>query len=411
MSTDYTQLIKSFLKLNTPLILMPINNNHCCTNGNMHIMNKYKSDIDIESVNTVHGQFILIYNKDIDSKDKTNKLDKINGFKSKHVFDGAIKGCSAHINKALMSQLLEDDDDIVLIEKDNIMSSTFLSKEPPEFAINAVLWNQTITNTAPTSTDDFSNIHVYILDTGIMPNHTEFIPGQVSLDYNAILKNNKAEDDNGHGTGVASMIGGKTVGVASKTILHSIKVLDSTGSGYTSDIIAGLNWIMTNKKTPCVINMSLGGAFSSSLNTAVQNCIINNIQVICAAGNSGIDAGTSSPASAIGAITVSSYDQNKTRPTWSNFGSVVTSFGPGVSVKAAWDDSTISYYSVNGTSFSSPIIAGIIVRFLKANPNATPAQIMYFISRSNIPNEIINPGSSSTPNQRLIWNPTKINPC
>ena len=105
-------------------------------------------------------------------------------------------------------------------------------------------------------------------------------------------------------------------------------------------------WIIKNKKTPAVINMSLGGSYSASLSAAVQNCIINNITVVCASGNSGVDAGTSSPANTVGAIAVSAYDENKTRPTWSNYGAVVSSFAPGVSVRAAWGDYYNSYFFV-----------------------------------------------------------------
>jgi subtilisin family serine protease len=272
------------------------------------------------------------------------------------------------------------------------------------------LWHQTITNTTLSSSDDFSSIHCYVLDSGILPNHLEFNTGQVMLSYNPMTKNNQASDDNGHGTGVASIIAGKTVGTANKVKLYSIKVLDATGSGYTSDIISGLNWVLNNKKTPCVINMSIGGNFSSSLNTAVQNCINSGIQVVCASGNSGVDAANISPANVPAAITVSAYDQNKNKPSWSNFGSVIDTFAPGSSLRAGWGDAANSYFLVSGTSFAAPIITGIICRYLKTNPNAKPSDIVGFLYRSNLSNEIINPGTN-TSNLRLVWNPTKITPC
>lgn len=406
------ELISRILDLHIPIVIMPVN----CENeeGETPVEEQM---LDHPGSHT-NERYIIAYNNNIDPNDKTDKLNKISGFKSKHKMSKAIHGCTATINKELIPQLM-DDPDILYIEKDAVMYEQCYSKEAIQENENSAknvqqyqaLWHQTITNTQMTTTDDFSTVHCYVLDTGILNTHTEFNTGQVILAYNAMTKNTAAKDDTGHGTGVASIIGGKSVGIANKTKLYSIKVLDATGSGYTSDIISGLNWVINNKKTPCVINMSLGGTYSSSLNLAVQNCINNGIQVICASGNEGVDASNLSPASVTGAITVSAYDQNKTRPSWSNFGSVIDTFAPGSSLKVAWGDFATSYFLVSGTSFAAPIITGIVCRYLKANPTAKPADIIAFLFRSNLANEIINPGSTNTPNLRLVWNPTKINPC
>jgi subtilisin family serine protease len=368
-----------------------------------------------EKVAQSHDKYIITFKHNIDADTKISELEKTLGFKSKHTFKHSLHGCSATIDKSLMNQLL-DDPDINYIEKDSVMKTTILEKLPlsdtQQLKALVPQWNQTITNTAPIDTDNFSTVHCYVVDTGILPSHTEFIQGQVYTDYNAITQSSKAQDDNGHGTAVASLIGGKTVGSAVKTLLHSIKVLDSTGSGYVSDIISGLNWIIQHKSATSrsVINMSLGGSTSVSLNTAIQNCLINNLTVVCASGNSGIDASTVSPANTVGIIAVSAYDSTKTKPSWSNFGPVVSTFAPGDSVKAAWGDSTTSYFLVSGTSFSSPIVSAMIVRYLKAMPSATQSQIVTFLNKCNIQNEIINPGAN-TPNIRMVWNATFINPC
>jgi len=270
----------------------------------------------------------------------------------------------------------------------------------------APLWHQTITNTEPTPIDNFSTVHCYVMDTGIMANHVEFSSNQVFMAYNAISKSINAQDDNGHGTCVASLIGGSSVGISNKVILHSVKVLDSSGSGYVSDIIAGLNWIMQYKKPNSIINMSFGGNYSKSLDYAIKQCILANIPIVCSSGNSGIDASNLSPANSSSVYTVSAYDSNKTKPSWSNFGPVVTTFAPGDSLKSAWNDSTSSYYLVGGTSFACPIVVGIIARFLKIVPNATLLQITDFLNKSEINNEIINIGSINTPNKRIVFNQT-----
>ena len=136
--------------------------------------------------------------------------------------------------------------------------------------------------------------------------------------------------------------------------------------------------------------------------------VSKNITIVCAAGNSGIDASNSSPASSMGVYAISAYDSNKTKPSWANFGPVITSFAPGDSIKAAWNSNSSSYYLVSGTSFSSPITVGIIVRFLNSIPNATLAQINTFLSKSEILNEIINIGDANTPNQRIVFNQAMV---
>ena len=369
---------------------------------------KYKSNkknIKLKAQFPVFERYIISFNNldDDQTKNKMNDLKKMNGFKLKHSLMHTIKGCTATIDKQLAIELLMDPD-IQYIEKDSIYSDLLYDKQDIVNMTAAPLWHQTITNTAPTPTDNFSTVHCYVMDTGIMANHAEFSSNQVFMSYNAISKSINAQDDNGHGTCVASLIGGNSVGISNKVILHSVKVLDSSGSGYVSDIIAGLNWIRRYKKPNAIVNMSFGGVYSKSLDYAIKQCILANIPIVCSSGNSGIDASNSSPANSSSVYTVSAYDSNKTKPLWSNFGPVVTTFAPGDSVKAAWNDSTASYYLVGGTSFACPIVSGIIARFLTVVPNATLLQITDFLNKSEINNEIINIGSSNTPNKRIVFN-------
>lgn len=383
-----------------------------------HYLNRYDDLYLYEKKKAMHNvlkgsknNFIITFKNTTDTDAKIDDLNKKAGFKHKHKLLKALNGCTATVDNSLLSELFNDPD-IQYIEKDSVVTDALYEKVEYKLSASSVLWNQTITNTVPVLTDNFSSVHCYILDTGIMPSHSEFVPGQVIIDYNTITQNKNATDDNGHGTGVASIVGGRTVGSAIKTTLHSIKVLDSTGSGYTSNIIAGIDWVLSNKNNAnkVIINLSLGGSNSTSLNNAIQNAIIKNCVVICAAGNDGIDATTISPANASGAITVSAYDSSKTKPSWSNFGPVISTFAPGSSVKAAWNDTVNTYYSVSGTSFSCPLTAGIIARYLKVVPNPTQMQIVSFINKSNILNEIINPGTN-TPNTRIVWNSGNTNPC
>lgn len=408
-------LIKKVLDLNIPVVL---------------VKGEIENDVNEKSINipgkepgeTSHERYIIVYKDDIDTDEKTMTLDKISGFKSRHRYEKTFRGCSVTMNKGLLRQMMEDPD-ILFLERDDLLYEQCVSKERIDLeeytrGINNTTdkavpnWHQTITNTEILDGDNFSQLNCYILDTGILQNHTEFTTGQVILSYNAIDKTNRAGDNNGHGTAVASLVGGKTVGCAKGVKLYSVKVLNSTGSGYVSDIISGLNWVLINHKKPAVINMSLGGSFSSTLNTAVQNCLNNGIQVICAAGNEGIDASNTSPANVTGALTITAYDTFKTKPQWGNWGSPIDTFAPGVSIPSAWGDDPFSYYLVNGTSFSTPIISGIICRMLKANPQLTPKEIREALSRMNKSGEITNIANlTTTPNLRAVWDINRITPC
>ena len=383
----------------------------CCASEPKKKLSSKKYKKIFKSSNMQKAQFpalekyIIVFNNlnDTEVFNKIAELKKKNGFKVKHTLLHTVKGCTVTMDKSMAEELLNDPN-IQYIEKDSLYSDMMILKASMDTVSQTALWHQTITNTTPTILDNFSSVNCYIIDTGIMASHSEFYPNQVFMAYNCINKSINAQDDNGHGTCVASLVGGKTVGSASRTILHAVKALDSSGSGYVSDIIAGINWIMQNKKPNCIINMSFGGMYSKTLDTVIQQCILANVPIVCSAGNSGVDASIFSPANSSGVYTIGAYDKNKNKPNWSNFGPVLTTFSPGDVIKAAWADSPSSYYLVSGTSFSAPITTGIISRYLSVRQNAPLLQITTFLNKSEVLNEIINPGSINTPNKRIVFN-------
>ncbi|MFI7914040.1 S8 family peptidase, partial [Acinetobacter baumannii] len=127
-----------------------------------------------------------------------------------------------------------------------------------------------------------------------------------------------------------------TYGVAKNVNLVPIRILGCDGSGASSNVIAGLDWILKNGKKPAVVNMSLGGATSSSLDSAVENLYNNGYVMVVAAGNSNTDACTSSPARVSKAITVAATDNTDTRASYSNYGSCVDIFAPGSQINSSW---------------------------------------------------------------------------
>ncbi|MET8094293.1 S8 family serine peptidase [Micromonospora sp. NPDC005220] len=146
--------------------------------------------------------------------------------------------------------------------------------------------------------------------------------------------------------------------------------------------------------------LSLGGGASSTLDAAVRRSINAGITYTIAAGNSGALASGTSPARVTEALTVGATDRTDTRPSWSNYGSALDLFAPGVAITAAWRTSNTATHTGSGTSFSAPHVAGAAAIYLRNNPTASPATVNSAIVAAATPNVVINPGSGS-PNRLL----------
>ncbi|KAI1827098.1 subtilase [Xylaria intraflava] len=232
-----------------------------------------------------------------------------------------------------------------------------------------------ITNYIYDSTDG-ANTYAYIIDTGLLTTHVQF-GGRASYGYNAIGGANI--DSNGHGTHVAGTIGATTYGVAKSTTLISVKVFADSSSS-TSVILDGYNWavndvISKGRQTKAVLNLSLGGGFSSAFNSAVNAAYSSGILSVVAAGNDGVDANGTSPASAANALTVAAIDSNWVFASFSNFGSVVDIAAPGVSVVSCWISSNTSTNILSGTSMATPHVAGLALYLIAYEGLSTPAAL------------------------------------
>ncbi|KAI0097066.1 subtilisin-like protein [Daldinia grandis] len=204
----------------------------------------------------------------------------------------------------------------------------------------------------------------YIIDTGIEVDHEEF-------EGRAQFLNNFADDDdtdgNGHGTHVAGTIGSKTYGVAKKTSLFAVKVLDASGSGTNSGVIAGMDFVAKDaagQSCPkgVVVNMSLGGSSSSAVNEAAASIVDAGLFLAVAAGNEATDASSSSPASEKTACTVGATTKDDELAEYSNFGSLVDILAPGTDIESTWIGGATNV--ISGTSMASPHIAGLGAYYL-----------------------------------------------
>ena len=219
-----------------------------------------------------------------------------------------------------------------------------------------------------------ANVTAYVLDTGIRTSHSEF-GGRASSGWDFIDNDATAQDCNGHGTHVAGTIGGRTYGVAKDVKLVGVRILDCTGSGSYSAILAGIDWVTTHAVKPAVANMSVGGTLSTVLNAAVTKSIASGVTYAVAAGNDNKNACNYSPAATPAAITVGATDASDTRASFSNYGSCLDIFAPGVRITSAGHTSDDATQVMQGTSMATPHVTGAAALVLGADPGATPAQV------------------------------------
>jgi subtilisin family serine protease len=210
-------------------------------------------------------------------------------------------------------------------------------------------------------------------------------------------------DGNGHGTHVAGTIGSTTYGVAKEVNLYAIKVLDDTGNGRNSDVIAGIDMVIRAAKPgQTVINMSLGGGQSVALNSAVNAAYSAGVVVVVAAGNNGADACMFSPAGAADAFSVGATDASDTVATYSNQGRCVSLFAPGTAITSLWIGSNGAINTISGTSMASPHVAGIAALFM-AQKQYTSAGAVYADLKSAATTGVLKHVRSGTAN-RLAYN-------
>ncbi|KAK0750708.1 peptidase S8/S53 domain-containing protein [Schizothecium vesticola] len=225
----------------------------------------------------------------------------------------------------------------------------------------------------------------YVIDTGIYVQHTQF-EGRATFLAN-FAGDNRLEDGNGHGTHVAGTIGGKDYGVAKKTQLFAVKVLNSGGSGTTAGVIAGIDFVTTdapNRSCPngTVANMSLGGGKSASINAAAAALVKSGVFLAVAAGNSDDDSSFYSPASEATACTVGATDVADARAWFSNYGTLVDVFAPGVDVLSTWIGGVNETNIISGTSMAAPHIAGLGAYLLALGGPKSPTDLCDFIRTS-----------------------------
>jgi len=207
-------------------------------------------------------------------------------------------------------------------------------------------------------------------------------------------------DENGHGTHCAGTVGGSTYGVSKQATLVAVKVLNAAGSGSNSGVISGIQWVATNAQSlgltsRSILSMSLGGSYSAALNSAVASTVSAGVTVVVAAGNNNKNAADYSPASAPNAITVGATSSTDARASFSNYGSLLDVFAPGVSVLSSWIGSTSATATISGTSMACPHVAGLAAYLIALEGLSTPASVVARIKALAVSGAVSSPGTGS----------------
>ena len=314
-------------------------------------------------------------------------------------FDYAINGFAATMTED-QALLISEDSRVAFVEEDAIFEAVATQTNPP-WGLDRIGQRNLPLNQAYSYTTTGAGVRAYIIDTGIRRTHTQF-GGRASVGFDAVGDGQNTNDCNGHGTHVSGTVGGSTYGVAKSVSLVAVRVLNCAGTGSTSGVIAGVNWVTNNHVKPAVANMSLGGGVSTALDTAVRNSIAAGVTYAIAAGNSNTNAANQSPARVAEAITVGATTRNDVRSSFSNFGSVVDIFAPGSAIPSAYNTSDTATATLSGTSMASPHVAGVVARYLQSNPGATPASARNAIVGAATLN-VLNGIPSGTANRLLFW--------
>ena len=352
----------------------------------------------------IDGRYIVVFRGGTDVDRESSRIATAMGGRVTHRYHAALRGMAIELPAAAAAALARVPS-VALVEQDQMMAAS-TTQSSPTWGLDRIDQHDLPLSASYTYNSTGAGVTAYIIDTGILFAHSEF-GARARTGVDEITAGGTAADCNGHGTHVSGTVGGTTYGVAKSVSLVAVRVLDCSGSGPNSGVIAGVDWVTADHRAHpgslAVANMSLGGSASTTLDQAIANSVAAGVTYAVAAGNGNFlgiaqNACNYSPSREPTAITVSATDANDTKASWANYGTCVDIFAPGVSITSSWY--TGGTNTISGTSMATPHVVGAAALFLEANPGATPAQVAAALT-GNATLNVVKSGGSGSPNRLL----------
>lgn len=321
--------------------------------------------------------------------------------KIKFIYQHAFQGVAVQIPQNVEQEfvrILKLNPTISLIEKDQVFKSNATTQTNATWGLDRSDQRNLPLNSTYNADGNAQGVPVYVVDTGVLASHQDFA-GRVKAGYTAVSDGNGTTDCNGHGTHVAGTIAGTKYGIAKSASIIPVRVLDCNGSGTTSTVIAGLDWVASQNPRNAVVNLSLGGGTSTALDDAINQVVNKDIVVVVAAGNNNADACNYSPSRVPAAITVGATTNQDQRANYSNYGKCLDVFAPGSNITSDWYSSNTATATASGTSMASPHVAGLaaILRAIYTGENV-----------SQITNRILNKATTNKVTDSQTGSPNRL---
>ncbi|MFW1808990.1 S8 family peptidase [Acinetobacter ursingii] len=323
--------------------------------------------------------------------------------KIKFIYQHAFQGVAVQITQNVEQEfvrILKLNPTISLIEKDQVFKSNATTQTNATWGLDRSDQHNLPLNSTYNADGNAQGVPVYVVDTGVLASHQDFA-GRVKAGYTAVSDGNGTTDCNGHGTHVAGTIAGTKYGIAKSASIIPVRVLDCNGSGTTSTVIAGLDWVASQNPRNAVVNLSLGGGTSTALDDAINQVVNKDIVVVVAAGNNNADACNYSPSRVPAAITVGATTNQDQRANYSNYGKCLDIFAPGSNITSDWysSNTATATATASGTSMASPHVAGLaaILRAIYTGENV-----------SQITNRILNKATTNKVTDSQTGSPNRL---
>ncbi len=327
----------------------------------------------------VDQQYIVVFKDEVAAAGVRTLADQLaaaQGGQVLRTYRHALRGFAAALSDEA-AQALKQHPDVAFVQPDQVVYA--LDAQPgATWGLDRIDQRNRPLDDSYTFEATGAGVRAFVIDTGIRTTHLDF-GARASAGFDAVGDGRNGEDCHGHGTHVAGTLGSSTYGVAKGVSLVAVRVLNCSGFGSTSNVVAGIDYVaqqkQSNPATPMVANMSLGGGANPALDDAVRNAVAAGVTFAVAAGNSNTDACTFSPARVAEALTAGASTSDDARASYSNHGTCVDLFAPGSAITSTYYASDTATATFNGTSMASPHVAGVAALYLEQHPAAATTEV------------------------------------